>query len=429
MPGENNSNIILGAGLAGLGAAYYSGFPVYEQGARAGGVADSVCKGGFVFDFGIHVLHSNDMRFHDLLKEVGLELVDHERRAYIYSYGSYTCYPFQVNSSHLPLMLRIRCVFDFLTRRANSLPADYEQWMIHNFGEGFARTFLIPYAEKFWRVLPKNMTYDWTNARVPQPSTVEVIKGAFLDTPSELGPNARFRYPSKDGAGFAGLAQALASRIDNIRCGMKATAVDIQNKKVIFNGDGEVVSYDNLITTIPLPELIGLIPDVPSEIRQTATRLKCNSIAIINFGVDSPDITDKHWIHFPEKDISFFRISFPDNFCPGLRPDGTSSIQAEVSYDKDSPPDTDELLTNVHNDLLKVGVLNARHRVGFQDVIYLKYAYVVYDHDRKDNVAQIHEYLNKHNVYPCGRYGAWEYQWSDEAILSGMETAKKLLRP
>ena len=427
MAENDNKTIILGGGLAGLAAAYHSGFPIYEQRNRPGGTADSISKGGFVFDFGIHVLHSKDPRFHKLMSELNVKLVSCQRRAWIYSYGTYTCYPFQVNSSHLPLLLRMRCVFGFLRRKRNSFARNYEEWMIQNFGKGFVKTFLIPYAEKFWGVSPKQMTYEWTDARVPQPNTVEVLKGAFVNAPSDLGPNAQFQYPSERGAGFAGLPQAIAAKIDNIHYGMKVSAIDTEKKMVFFNSGEKAVEYDNLITTLPLPNLIELLLHVPSEIQEAADRLSCNSIAIVNIGVDRPNITDKHWVHFPENEISFFRISFPNNFCEGLNPDGSTPIQAEVAYDRKNPPERDELLKKVHNDLIKVGILKQEDKIIFQDVLYRRNAYVIYTHDRKETVNRIHDYLHSLDIYPCGRYGAWEYLWSDEAILSGKKVGEEVL--
>ena len=54
----------------------------------------------------------------------------------------------------------------------------------------------------------------------------------------------------------------------------------------------------------------------------------------------------------------------------------------------------------------------------------IKYAYVIYDHQRQDNLKIINEFLHRHNIYNAGRYGQWEYLWMDEAILSGKKVAK-----
>ena len=98
---SNRDTLILGGGLAGLGAAYHSGAPVYECRDRVGGSADSYVKDGFVFDIGIHVLQSRIEYFHDLMTTIGVDFVDCKRNAWIYSFGRYAAYPFQVNTSHL----------------------------------------------------------------------------------------------------------------------------------------------------------------------------------------------------------------------------------------------------------------------------------------------------------------------------------------
>jgi UDP-galactopyranose mutase len=414
-----SDTVIIGGGLAGLSAAYYGRFPLYEALDRPGGTADSIHKDGFTFDIGIHVLHSRELWFYDLIKNLGVELITHKRRAWIYSYRRYSSYPLQVNTSHLTLRNRIRCVAGFLTRRKNSNPKNYEEWMIKNFGKGFAKTFLITYAEKFWHVPPGEMTYEWTGARIPQPSLIEVIKGAFRNQESTLGPNAEFHYPKEYQTGFASIAKALASQIETIYYSMKATSIDPYKKTISFNNAETEVVYDRLITTMALPELIKLLPSVPADIQNAVSKLRCNSIAIVNVGVDRPKVSDKHWIHFPEKDISFFRLSFPSNFCDGLNPVGTSSIQTEVSYDKNNPPERNNLIRQVHDDLIKVGILKPEDHISFKDVVYKKYGYVVYDKARKESVNKIHEFLNNLSIYPCGRYGDWEYLWSDQAIFSG----------
>jgi protoporphyrinogen oxidase len=65
MKKDKSKVIILGAGLAGLSAAYHSGFPVYEARQRVGGISDSIIKEGFAFDYGIHILQSKIEFFHD----------------------------------------------------------------------------------------------------------------------------------------------------------------------------------------------------------------------------------------------------------------------------------------------------------------------------------------------------------------------------
>lgn len=423
---QKYTTFVLGGGLAGLSAGYHGNFPVFEAQAFPGGTAASIKKEGFVFDLGIHVFNSKARQFYDLLNQLGVPVVVKVRKGYIYSFDSFVSYPIQVNTHHLPIRKRFECVAGYFFRKKDMTPENYEDWLNRNFGTGFSRNFLIPYSEKFWGVKPREMTFEWTGARVPQARLLDVVKGALRNHDAGLGPNAEFRYPSSPGEGYGALGEALASRVKEIYYSMKATTIDPQSKTVSFNGGKVKVAYENLITTLPLPELVQSLPSAPAAIHEAAGKLRWNSIAVINLGVDKPFITDKHWIHFPEKEISFFRISFPANFCPGLSPPMQTPIQAEISYDMKNPPAEQDLLALVRHDLIKTGIISAQDSVSFQDVHYLPYGYVIFDFNRKQAVETLHEFFEKFNIYSCGRYGEWAYLWSDEAIESGKAAAKKM---
>jgi protoporphyrinogen oxidase len=424
----SEQTMILGAGLAGLSAAYHSGYPVFEMRHRPGGAADSISEQGFVFDLGIHVLQSREPYFLKLLEVLGVSLVTHKRNAWIFSNGSYSLYPFQVNISHLPWGLRLQCVLGFLLRERDGQPGNYEEWIIRNFGQGFAENFLIPYARKFWRVAPSEMTYEWTGERVPQPRLVDILKGMFRDQDTNMGTNTYFQYPTAAGAGFGAIAAALASKIEPIAYGHRATFIDPVRRVIHFNGGEIRRTYDHLISTIPLPELFRIIPDAPSHVLRAVHRLAFNSIAIVNLAVDRPQVSDKHWVHFPGGETPVFRMSFPGNFCQGLNPEGTSTLQAEISYDRKDRPDRDDLLRQVRADLVRFGVLRGNDRMLFEDVVFQEYGYVIYDHAREEALREIQDYLKRVNIHTCGRYGEWKYLWSDQSVLSGKRAAQRIVR-
>ncbi len=416
--------IILGAGLAGLGAAVETGFTIYEKRSTPGGTADSIRRAGFVFDQGIHVLQSKDVSFLEIMDRLGVGFSHHKRNAWIYSNGQYAAYPFQVNTSNLPWPERIRCIAGYLARNTKDSPRDYAEWITENFGKGFAEIFLVPYSEKFWGVSPREMTYEWCGQRVPRPRSLDVVRGAFRNQDTGLGTNPTFAYPSERGRGFAAIAEAFVPKVREIRYGMTATALDAVNRVVGFNNGEASVAFDAMITTIPLPELVGLLRSAPPEVVAASADLRCNSIAVVNLGIKGQNRKTWHWAHYPGKDISFFRISFPHMFGEDLTPPGTYSIQAEVSYGRNAPPERDALIHAVRSDLVRVGLIDAGAPTVYSDVTYLQYGYVVYDRRRADAAKRLHEYFNKHGVFPCGRYGAWEYLWSDEAVMSGVGAAR-----
>jgi protoporphyrinogen oxidase len=424
---QDEPTIILGGGIAGLAASYACGAAVYEADDRPGGVAASDCVDGFTFDRGIHVLQTGNARILRLLDELGIRLIEHSRRAFIYSHQTYTPYPFQVNTAGLPLSVRLRCVFGYLTRQRGAQPRTYEDWIYASIGRGFGDTFLIPYSKKFWTVHPREMTHDWTGNRIPQPKTLQVLRGALWSKQTRLGTNGIFRYPANPG-GYGAIATALSRKAGPVHGGQRATQIDLHNHRVRFAGNS-TVCYRRMISTIPLPELVRMCADVPATVRAAAAKLRTNSILAVNLGVARADVGgDWHWAHYPETDVSFFRISFPHNFAPGLAPPGMSSVSAEVAYSPEHGIDREATIARVVDDLIRVRILRSSDRIVCRTAWNIPYAYCIYDLERKAAARALRDWLSGFDVIPAGRYGMWTYFWSDEAIMSGLQAGEKVLR-
>lgn len=421
--------IVLGGGIAGLAAARALGAPIYEASTSPGGHCRSKHVDGFTFDYGIHVLQTNDAVVHRLFNDVGVNLLTLQRIANIYSHGKYTAYPFQVNTAGLPMALRAKCLWGYLQRDRRVEPRDYEQWIYGNVGKGFGDTFLIPYSEKFWTVHPREMTCDWTANRIPQPSTWQVLRGALIDRQTGVGTNAVFQYPADKGGGYGAICQHLAaSLVPIVHLNHQATRIDPKQKCIEFSGDNKAVSYDVLVSTIPLPDIVKLIAGVPAAVRDAAARLRCNSIFVVNLGIGRRDVSPMHWAHYPEADICFFRISCPHNFAAGMAPAGTSSVAAEISYSPQHPPNRATLVDRVIDDLVRVRVIRADDPILVRDTMDIEFAYVIYDFHRTEAVRTILHWLESVDIYSTGRYGEWSYHWSHEALLSGLKTAERCLK-
>ena len=377
-----------------------------------------------IFDRGIHVLQSKNQKIYDLLERVGVQLETHEREAHIYSHGCYTAYPFQVNTAGLPLLTRFRCVRDFLLRAADHEPANYEEWMYSNIGRGLAEIFLIPYSEKFWGVHPRELTHDWTGNRIPKPSTLQVLRGAVWSRKTHIGSNATFQYPV-GGGGYGAVATALARQVTDLHLHHAAVGLDPLERRVRFN-NGRVLDYRTLINSIPLPALLKIMEcEVPGRVREAVAKLRTNSIFLVNLGIERANVSDRHWVHFPERDVSFFRISYPTNFDSAISPPGTSAISAEVAYSPEQPFDRDTMVERVIADLLRVGAMRADDRIIVKATQDIPLAYCIYDQSRKEAVRIISKWLLDHDIITCGRYGLWSYFWSDEAMTSGIKAADK----
>ena len=134
-----------------------------------------------------------------------------------------------------------------------------------------------------------------------------------------------------------------------------------------------------------------------------------------------------HWVYFPEEEYCFHRVSFPMNFSPNMVPNGTSSVAAEVPYRPGEPVDRSALTGRVLDDLVGSGILTKSDRILVTGTLVLDPAYVVYDLDHRRSVDAVHSYLLSNKVWPCGRFGEWEYLNMDHALLSGKTAARRVL--
>jgi protoporphyrinogen oxidase len=418
--------LILGGGVAGLAASLVTGAPVYEAGDCVGGAARSKKIDGFSFDYGIHVLQTQHATIQDMFRELSIGLGTQERQAMIYSHSTYTPYPFQVNTAGLPVRVRARCVWEYLKRSKNGEADNYEDWIYQNLGKGYGDTFLIPYSEKFWTKHPREMTCEWAGSRIPPTRIWQMLRGAVVSKRTAIGANSVFQYPD-EGVGFGAIPTKMARPLPEVHLNHRATRINATRRRVEFNGGHSEVSYDALITTIPLPTLIQLIPEAPEEVREAAGKLRHNSIMVVNLGIANPNVSKWHWVHFPEKEVSFFRISYPHNLGPGMVPEGMGSVAAEVAYSDERPIDRATIVDRVIDDLIRVRAIGAKDRIVLRDTIDIKYGYVIYDKNRKSSVRTIRDWLESVDIHPTGRYGLWAYLWSHESILAGRQTGQKLM--
>jgi UDP-galactopyranose mutase len=419
---------ILGAGLAGLSAArnLRGEHLILEKDARVGGLCKSVNIDGFVFDYAPHILFTRDDHIRALFEDqLEGNLLRHTREAFIYLQGAFARYPFEVNLHNLPEDVIQECI-DGVVNRKTSEATNFEEWIYSTFGDGIAKHYMIPYNRKIWKYDLSKMNIDWISGRVPSPSVEEMKEGAAGTLKREFGPNAEFMYPKHGGIGA--LANQLSEDL-NISTGsdvveIRASSTDV---KVRYEREGETreISAEKVLSSIPLPDLVDRLHDPPEEVVKAAGALIYNSLVCVNIGVRTPEIIDKHWLYFPEEDLIFNRISFPMNFSEHSTPGDASSLLVEVTHREDSL-DLEKVRDRVMDDLINTGILEEEDVIEVCDTSAFKYAYVIYDLDHAKNVRIIHDYLERVNVVPIGRFGEWEYFNMDKAILSGRNAASRI---
>src|SRR5262249_53807424 len=186
-------------------------------------------------------------------------------------------------------------------------------------------------------------------------------------------------------------------------------------------------TYDYLISTLPLPVIFNKLRDTSDSFVQAARQLQAISILNINIGVDRPDISDQHWLYFPEDEFVFSRIGFPTNFSKSVSPPGTSSIYIEITHLPGQMPNVEETFERALIGLRKCGILQKTDKVLTRHVLDIRYAYVVFDHHRQKHIQSLTDYLESRDIYTAGRYGRWDYHSMEDSILSGKSAAEKVV--
>ena len=408
--------VILGAGLTGLSAAHFlvkrKIKPVIlEKESEAGGLCRTEEKNGFFFDYTGHLLHFKNkkwLRF--ITSELKVPLKKHSRSASIHLLDGSVPYPFQYHLAYLPQKEKSKCVKDFPAGAGKGECGSFYTWARDSFGERMFRLFFEPYNRKLWKYDLRKMSTLWMGRFVPPPSKGLILKGAARRNPEQTGGyNASFYYPER--GGISEIIKPLAKG-KNIIFGAGVKSIDL-NKKIIFTGNGKI-SYDEIISTIPLPVLLNRLNGCP-EMRKLSKKLKWAGVKNTNLVLKKNFSEMGHWIYFPEKKFPFYRIGFLSNF--GSVPERFSNIYVEESF-RDGKA---EMTVKKILEFLRL----TEKSILVQKDLNIPFAYVIYDNEREKVLPKIFGFLKKHKIISTGRFGGWKYSTMEESLEDGLAASQK----
>lgn len=437
--------VIIGAGPTGLGAAYrlqqlgITDYTVFERDVQPGGLAASfVDDMGYVWDFGVHVMHSHYRAVDNLLQELLPDgYITHQRRAWILSGSTYVPYPFQYNIHRLPPEARWECIRGLMhAGRETPASADaesFEHWMHSVFGSGIVEHFMGPYNRKMWRVALSEMSRSWVGDRVARPAFERVLRNVVLQNDDvEWGPNHNFLFPRHGGTGAIWNALSEKLPADRVRYGHDLQAVDTSRKRLMF-ANGHTEHYTHLISTIPLPELARLTGI--DMLIETTSRLRHTRVNVLGVGLPAPmpKLLDAiSWLYCADERTDFYRLTPLSPYSPSMTPDpvNTVSLMCECSAAGSS--------ADVAPEILRASVLKGLQCLGITETDALpphtypmtaEYGYPVPTLDRDSLLNLIQPALEAMQVYSRGRFGGWKYEVSnmDHCLMQGIELADRLV--
>ena len=415
--------LILGAGIAGLGAALKCReidreAKIYESSNSTGGLLDNFTVDGFRFDNAVHLSFAVEEKVRDIFDRT--PYLTHPADARCFDDGRWLKHPVQNNLYPLDAADKVELIKSFLSRSDYDQSKNYEEWLRHQYGDYIADKYPLKYTLKYWDTPAAHLSTSWIGNRMRRAEIDEILFGAFSpDTPNTYYTK-EMRYPVN--GGYKSFIQPLIDE-SNIFLGKRAVEIRQKDKIVVFS-DGSEAKYNELISSIPLPILAQLLQDAPSDVIASAAALEATSIDLISVGFDCRIDLDL-WIYIYDRDIFASRAYSPSVKSMGNVPAGCSSLQFE-SYQRGrtSKYSMDELKDNTIYAIEKLGIAR-KSNIIFTHHKHLPWGNVIFDLGMENNREVVRKFIKTCGVKSCGRFGEWDYLWSNQSLLSGYNALEK----
>lgn len=414
--------VILGAGVAGLGAALKARelgreAVIFEARNATGGLLDNFTIHGFRFDNAVHLSFATEEKVRDIFDRTPYHT--HPAESFCFDQDRWLKHPIQNNLSPLPAADKVGLIKSFLSRPECQEEDNYESWLRHQYGDGIAQRYPIRYTQKYWATPAKELSTSWIGNRMRRAELDEILYGAFSAETPNTYYTKEMRYPKA--GGYKAFIQPLIDAAE-IRIEHRAVSVDAYQKIVTF-ANGTQVGYRQLVSTLPLPVMANVVTQAPQTVLEAAGRLKATSIDLISVAFNRSLIKDL-WFYIYDEDILASRAYSPSVKASENAPDGCSSLQFEI-YNRGTSSrfNAQQLKDNILHALQKMGIADEQDII-FMDHRFLEYGNVIFDKNMEEDRKTVLEWLEKGGIASCGRFGEWDYLWSNQSLLSGYRALK-----
>ncbi len=429
----NKTNIlIIGAGQAGLGAAYQvakrkiATVTVIEQEKDVGGIAGSFNISGINVDYGSHRLHPacDPEILGDLKTLLGNELMERPRHGRIRLRNRWIHFPLK------PIDLAIKLPFSFSLntfidlvrnnlrfRQKTSEIESFATILEKGLGKTICSEFYFPYGRKIWGMSPEEISPIQANRRVSANSLRKMLQKILASVPGFRRPGSGiFFYPRKgfgqitnqlyDTATKAGANFYLGASVKSLQ-----TSGSIIETISFCNSDGKILTHqpDYIFSTIPLPNLVQLIqPQVPLSVIEAAKNIEYRAMILVYLLLEKSQFSEYDAHYFPEADIPLTRISEPKNYNDSQEPRNLTVLCAELPCSTNDPvwKMTDAKLGEKVCDCLESVSIPIKSPLKEVVTCRLTHAYPIYKKGYEIYFNQIDHWLGKvKNLVSFGRQG------------------------
>jgi len=433
----NAETIILGAGMTGLAAGLVSGFPIFEATSAPGGICASYYLrpgeqaatpeaspdgeayrfeiGGGHWIFGADTLVQRFLQYH-------VDLKQHHRTSSVYFLEKqrYVPYPLQNHLRYLGSEIASHALKDMV--QPPSTFSTMREWLIVNFGPTLCELFFFPFHESYTaglysRIAPQDTYKSPVNLE-------DVIHGAFSDV-TPVGYNMSFFYPVSD---LSTLVRELAAHC-TIYYKKRAIAIDPHAKHVQFS-DGSHVSYDTLISTLPLHIMLritGISLDIPED--------PWTSVLVLNIGaVKGAKCPGDHWLYIPDSRVGFHRVGFYSHVDRSFLPKAARkehdhvAMYVERAFLAGERPSEDATRHYIQDTIRELQDWQFIQEVEIAHPTWIDVAYT-WKWPNSSWRQQAIQALERYGIYQVGRYGRWKFQGIAESIRDGLVVGVSLKTP
>jgi protoporphyrinogen oxidase len=445
---ERRDTVIIGAGPAGLTAAYelykrnHTAI-VLEQEKLVGGLARTECRNGFLFDIGGHRFFTKLDTIEALWREwLPADFLRRPRLSRIYYNRKFFYYPLKPLNSIAGLGCRRAVIIVLSYLRWQIFPCrreeTFEQWVTNRFGRKLFQVFFKPYTEKVWGISCSELRAEWAAQRIRGLSLKTAVFSMFAKPKRTIKTLIEDFYYPRRGPGM--MWQAVKEKIEQngsavrLNCnviGVLRNASRIESVVVSTNGQCETIAASSFVSTIPLNELVlKLEPPAPGHVLHAAQRLRYRALIVICLIIDREHLFPDNWIYVHDPEVRVGRIQNYKNWSPEMVPDTTKtslgmeyfcSVGDSLWNRRDA-----ELVELAKLEIARIGLASSAN-IQNAYVIRAPHAYPIYDADYSENLGVVREFLSGlSNLQTIGRNGLHRYNNQDHAMMTGILAARNV---
>ena len=450
----DNPIVILGAGPAGLTAAYElvkHGAPVcvLEKDPKyVGGIARTAEHNGYRFDIGGHRFFSKSQEVEDLWTELmGDEMLTRDRLSRIYYQGRYYDYPLKALNAlrNLGMLETVLCMASYgkAKLRPHPNPKTLDAWVSNQFGDRLFRIFFKTYTEKVWGMPCSELSADWAAQRIKGLDLMTVVKSALpgKKQSKDRGKVVKtlidsFRYPRLGpGQMWERVAQHLAEAGHPVRMGEGVARINRGAGRVesIDTDRGETISGTAFVSSLPIRTLVEMIsPPPPADVLNAASKLRYRDFLTVALVIDGDNLFPDNWVYIHDPGVKVGRIQNFKNWSPDMVADPTKTcIGLEYfCFEGDGlwTSSDDQLVELAKKELAQLGLCDPE-KVVDGAVVRVPKAYPVYDDEYTTHVETIRKYLAAEmpNLHLVGRNGMHKYNNQDHSMMTALIAARNVL--